>query len=231
DDPATVTVGFRVSGRQPELWDAVTGEHRDLPRFIQRKGRTDVTLEFAPRQSLLVVFRRPVTGMASDAPNFPRFTRLKQLEGSWDVRFDPKWGAPAQITFPSLIDWTSRAEPGIRYYSGTAVYRHRFDAPETAGRLYLSLGTVNSMARVRLNGRDIGLVWCAPWRIEVTGAVQAKDNRLEVEVVNTWNNRLVGDLLLPPGERRTWTTAPRVTEKTRLLPAGLLGPVTLELRQ
>lgn len=231
DDSVTTNFSFRVSGRQPEVWDAVTGERRVLPRFRERDGRTEVALEFAPRQSWLVVFRHPGKPAAGSGENFPRFTRLKELDGSWLVRFDPKWGAPAETVFPSLVDWTSRPEPGIRYYSGTAIYRQSFDAPPGGGRMYLSLGTVHSMARVRLNGTDLGLVWCAPWRVEITRAVQARDNRLEIEVVNTWNNRMVGDFRLPANERRTWTPVPRIKATTKLLPAGLIGPVTLERRQ
>ncbi len=231
DAPASASLSFRVKDRQPELWDAVTGEHHDLPGFRQQQDRTDVPLEFAPRQSWLIVFRKPAGHPVAGAVNFPRFTRVKDLNGAWQVSFDPKWGGPARVSFDSLTDWTSRPEAGIRFYSGTAVYHQTFDAPEGAGRLYLALGTVHSLARVKLNGKDLGLVWCAPWRVDISGAVRTRDNRLEIEVVNTWNNRLVGDTAVPADERRTWTTVPRVTAKTKLLPAGLLGPVTLETRQ
>ena len=135
----------------------------------------------------------------------------------------------------SLSIGRKRPEEGIKYYSGTAVYQKTFDLPEGASKarrpLYLDLGVVNSMARVRLNGKDLGLIWCAPWRVDISSAVRARKNQLVIEVTNTWNNRLVGDSALPPNRRRTWTAVSRFTPQTPLLPAGLLGPVTVQLVQ
>ncbi len=52
--------------------------------------------------------------------------------------------------------------------------------------------------------------------------------RLEVDVVNSWNNRLAGDAALPLQQRRTFLTAPTVSKDSPLLPAGLIGPVTIQ---
>ncbi len=107
--------------------------------------------------------------------NFPPTSRLAELPGPWKVSFDPKWGGPESVTFDTLEDWSKRKEDGIRFYSGTAIYRKSFDAPSFPGgqRIYLDLGTVKNLARVRLNGRDLGVVWCAPWRVDITGALKA----------------------------------------------------------
>ena len=227
DEPVTRQVSFRVTGRQPELWDAVTGEHRDLPEFREEQGRTVVPLQFAPRQSLFVLFRKPAA--KSGGANFPALNRVAALTGPWSVAFDPKWGPTEPVAFDALADWTTRPEPAIRHFSGTAVYRKQFTLTEAGGRLYLDLGKLeNSLARVKVNGKDVGLVWCAPWRIEISGAAHAGTNDLEIAVTNTWNNRLVGDLPLPASERKTWASIPRVTAKTPLQPAGLLGPVTVQ---
>ena len=103
------------------------------------------------------------------ARNFPRSAVLAELSGAWEVAFDPKWGGPEHVTFDTLVDWTKRPEEGIKFYSGTAVYRKPFDAPKVSPgqRLYLDLGVVKNLARVRLNGRELGVVWCAPgeWRL------------------------------------------------------------------
>ena len=99
-----------------------------------------------------------------------------------------------EIAFDTLQDWTTRPEPGIKYYSGIATYRKTFNlARVPEGKTYLDLGVVHDMARVKLNGKDLGVVWCAPWRVEVTGAIKAGDNQLEIEVVNRWANRMIGD--------------------------------------
>ncbi len=251
---AAAEVAFRVFGRQPELWDAVTGVTRDLPEFREADGRTFVPMRFEPRQSYFVVFRRPVGHRPATAgpSNFPSRVELVGIAGPWEVAFDKKWGGPAQVTFDALSDWAQRPEEGIRYYSGTAIYRKTFDlsAPENS-RLFLNLGVVKNLAAIKLNGHDLGVVWTAPWRVEITGKVQQQSNRLEVAVVNLWPNRLIGDSKLPPEKRfaktnvKTYIGLPpdfsvpggcKACEQRRktsdpdqfLLPSGLLGPVTVE---
>ncbi len=227
----TASVVFRVTGKQPELWDAVTGGVRDLPDFRAENGRTMVPLQFAPRQSWFVVFRRPtLENHGGKSGNFAKPAVLQALSGPWTVAFDPRWGGPERMTLEKLEDWTLRPEEGIRHYSGVATYRKTFDTKHRnfESPAYLDLGTVRNIARVRLNGRDLGIVWTAPWRIEVTGALQSGVNELEIDVANLWPNRLIGDAMLPKGERRTVTNVRTYDAQSSLLPSGLLGPVTLQ---
>jgi hypothetical protein len=248
----TVEAVFRTAGKQPELWDAVTGEIRDLPVWRIESGRTAMPLAFAPRQSWFVVFRKAAEpDGATRAANFPELKPVTEIGGPWQVSFDPKWGGPQQVEFPNLQDWTTRSEDGIRYYSGTAIYRNRFRVPslDPARRMFLDLGSVKNVARVKLNGRDLGVVWTAPWHVEVTGAVRPGVNDLEIEVANLWPNRLIGDAALPKEKRfattnvRTYDTMASGTygcqacearkksgQPARLLPSGLLGPVTLRVQ-
>jgi hypothetical protein len=230
----------------------VTGAVRDLPEFRAEGDRTVVPLEFAPKQSCFVVFsRRARRSRSSEVKNFPALEELATLSGPWEVAFDEEWGGPASVTFEQLQDWTQRPEEGIRYYSGTATYRKTFDAPKGRRRqLYLDLGQVKNLARVRLNGIELGVVWTAPWRIALGRAIQQGQNRLEIEVVNLWPNRLIGDGLLPKAQRRTKTNvrtydtpeppdvnlsysdpqdAARMKSGAtpKLLSSGLLGPVRL----
>ena len=194
---------FGVAGRQPELWNPVTGEMRELCEFEIKDGKTMVPLEFAPTESCFIVFRKPITAQSklADVPkNFPELKTAGEISGAWQVTFDPKWGGPEKrVAFATLEDWTKRPEPGIKYFSGTAVYRKTFDAPEPAGgkrppAIFLSLGVVQHIARVQLNGRDLGVVWCAPWRVAVPrGLLKAKGNTLEIKITNVWANRLIGD--------------------------------------
>jgi hypothetical protein len=179
------------------------------------------------------------------------------IAGPWQVTFDPKWGGPAQpVTFSELTDWSKRSEDGIKYFSGTAVYRKGFELPQSATRkpqskILLDLGSVEVMARVRVNGQDCGIVWKPPYRVDITGAARAGQNELEISVVNLWVNRLVGDEQLPvdaewkdfetllawpawftngtqrPSGRYTFTTCRHYRKDTPLLPSGLLGPVTI----
>jgi hypothetical protein len=247
---------FHVNGKQPELWDPVTGETRELPQFDIVDERTELTLEFDAAQSFFVVFRKP--GKPKVGDNFPDLAKVAEIEGPWQLSFDPKWGGPASVTFDRLEDWTKRPEPGIRHYSGTATYRKSFDGA-TGERL--DLGMVNHIARVRINDRDLGVVWTAPWSVRIPpGLLKPTGNQIEIEVTNVWANRLIGDEHEPadcewsPGHhfngqggflkrfpdwfventsrptqgRYCFTTWNYFTKDSPLIPSGLVGPVTLQ---
>jgi hypothetical protein len=215
---------FRVTALQPELWDPVTGEKRALPEFREQQRQTIVPLRFAPGQSYFIVFRR---GRRPVGKNFPELKQAAELAGPWEVAFDPKWGGPGHVTFAALDDWSKRAEDGIRFYSGTATYQKVFTLPSplTGGRMFLDLGRVAVMARVKLNGNDLGVVWTPPYRVDITAAVKRGENTLEIAVVNLWPNRLIGDQSLPAEKRFTWTTWSPYKKDSPLLESGLLGPV------
>jgi hypothetical protein len=258
------TVTFRVEGKSPELWDAVTGKIRPLPDFARTAdGRISIPMCFAPRESFFVVFRDSPSGeKVAKGENFPELKEVLELKGAWQVAFDPAWfypetGGGGNVTFDKLTDWRDRPEAAVRHYSGIATYRKTFDLPASDVRatssIYLDLGKVKNLARVRLNGKDLGTVWTAPWRVEVTGAIREKDNVLEIEVANLWPNRLIGDAGLPEEQRRTRTNVatyetplpephnpgtayaqkicPTCSQRKEtgappeLLPSGLLGPV------
>ena len=221
---------FRVTGRQPELWDPVTGEIRDAKAFRQEKDGTTVPLEFGPCGSTFVVFRKPIAADAAGAAttNSPGILHRQTVAGSWDLQFDPKWGGPESIVFDQLVDWTKRPEEGIQHYSGTAIYRKTFDlttVPQNGERLFLDLGEVHEVSTIRLNGVDLGVVWTKPARVDITRAAKAGSNRLEITVVNLWPNRLIGDVGLPPEKQFTETNMRKFNAATPLLPSGLLGPV------
>lgn len=242
---------FRIDGLAPKLWDPVSGETRALEEYSSSGGVTTVPLTFKPAQSYFIVFPHSSSGSTpptSPEDNFPAFSLASQLGGSWDVAFDPALGGPASVTFASLVDWTQRPEPGIHYYSGTATYTKSFDLlgydPADGYDFFLDVGAFNGICEVRLNGQDIGSAWTAPWRVDITAALQATGNQLEIEVVNNWVNRLIGDQqpadkdvrslswlsgLLGGGSygagRYTFATTSPWAASSPLQSAGLLGPV------
>jgi hypothetical protein len=228
----SLTCRLRVTGKQPELWDPVTGSVREATTFVFEDGRTSIPLELPPHGSLFVVCRRAAAEGRKGAPNHALLRPVQEIAGPWEVGFDPRWGGPESVRFEKLVSWTERPEEGIRFYSGRAVYRAKFDlAPEGIGagrevRRALDLGEVKDagMARVRLNARDLGVVWCPPFRVDITGSLKPRDNELEVEVVNSWRNRLVGDRDLPAGKRFTKTNI-TVRKEWKVAESGLLGPV------
>jgi hypothetical protein len=242
---------FRTAKGTPELWDPLTGKTRMLPEFSNSNGQTTIPLQFESYQSFFIVFANGKTKTSSGKKNFPAKKHVATLNTSWKVSFDPKWGGPENITFDHLVDWTTRSEEGIRYYSGIAVYSQTFDLPVTGNKsdkkLYLDLGEVKNMARIKLNGQDLGVVWTDPWKVDITNAVKQKNNQLEIEVANLWPNRLIGDEQFPndgvkngkwpewllKGEKRTsgrftFTTYNPYKKDSPLLKSGLIGPVTIQ---
>ncbi len=228
---------FRVSGKQPEIWDAVSGEMREAKAFRQVDGCTVLPLELDRFGSYFIVFRKPVASTVAGKAerNFPKLDELQNLSGPWNVAFDPAWGGPVHAVFSELTSWTHRPEEGIKFYSGKATYHKTFDLPEKSSdkgqQLFLDLGDVRNVAEVRLNGKKLGVLWCYPWRLEITEAVKSTNNVLEVDVINLWTNRVIGDLNQPEEKRFTKThdafRFDMMTGKTPLLDSGLLGPVRI----
>jgi hypothetical protein len=232
-----VEATFRVEGRVPELWDAVDGSTRRASTFTFAEGCTEVPLTFGPFDSTFVVFRREAERDRSDGPNGPTWQRRQTITGPWEVTFDAAWGGPEEpVRFDALTDWTEHPDPGIRHYSGKAFYRTSFeiDAALADGPLALELGAVADVgiARVWLNGTDLGIAWRPPFRVDVGEALEPGENTLRVMVVNSWRNRLIGDQQLPEDRRFTETNITVVESGKRewkLERSGLLGPVTLSI--
>jgi alpha-L-rhamnosidase len=195
-----VHCSFPSSGKQPELWDPVAGTMSDLTDFEQTGDATRLPVQFASSQSYFILFSRPVLRNAVKRQDFPRFKTIAEVEGDWRLHFDPAWGGPAAVIFEALEDWTTRKEEGIKYYSGTAIYKKTITIPNlnSGKRVYLDLGAVKHIADVTLNGENLGVVWTAPWRIEITKSALAGENLLEIAVSNVWANRLIGDERQPP---------------------------------
>lgn len=218
--PFRGNVTFRVAGKQPEFWDPVTGTRRDITAFTQSQGRTTVPLELPEYGSIFVIYRKPATG-DHQGENFPKLKTITELIGPWEVRYGTD-----QLTMEHLVDWTTL--PQMSFFSGTATYRIKFpwSGKEAGGSpVYLDLGGLSMLAEVRLNGRDLGVVWCPPWRVEVSKFLK-ENNELEVAVVNGWWNQLVGD----PKHLHTKTNI-RLKPNAKTVPSGLFGPVTLQVTE
>lgn len=231
--PEQVTVAFRISGKAPELWDPVTGRRAFARSYSEQQGRTHVPLEFPPCGAWFVVFREAASAHPPRGEtNAPQAVVLREIAGPWQVTFDTKWGGPGTVLFEKLENWADRPEPGIRYYSGTAVYERDFEVADaeiepTRGNLWLDLGSVRELAEVFVNGRSCGVVWAPPFRVDISEAVKPGVNRVRIEVVNFWPNRIIGDAKLPQDQRLTRTNIRKLTADTALMPSGLFGPVQL----
>ena len=229
-------VTFRTSGRRPELWDANTGSVTPLS-YRRKDGRTVVPIVLAARDSAFIVFDKPTTA-ASETVIPPRVTRLQTLDGPWTVRFPPDLGAPAEISMPSLASWSVNTNPGVRYFSGTASYARALDIPESwsrsGQRIYVDLGEVHEIAQLIVNGRDLGILWKPPYRADITDALRAGGNQVEIRITNLWPNRIIGDLQPGVEKKISWIEYSPLFARQQwqagspLLASGLLGPVRIE---
>ena len=240
---AVANFTFRVTGKQPEIWNPITGEMQNATSFTQTNGSTTLPLEFDQFGSWFIVFRKPiaynVNGLVNS--NFPELKPFTVPGDEWKVTFDPEWGGPGDVVFPELSNWINNSDKDIKYYSGKATYRTKFNlikindgsnkVENRANRLFLDLGNVKNVAEVRLNGKNLGILWCAPWKVDITDALMSSDNLLEIDVINLWANRVIGDLKLPKEKRFTKThdgfRFDMIRGSTPLLDSGLLGPVRI----
>jgi hypothetical protein len=159
------------------------------------------------------------------------------LSGKWELHFDPKWGGPEKIDIDELKSWNKFDEPGIKYYSGTARYLKSFSLTTKDIKdklIILDLGNVQEMASVKLNGHQTPVIWSAPFTFDINSFVKKGINELEVEVVNMWPNRLIGDGKLPENQRLTRTNINKFhgsDGENYLRESGLLGPVRIKIIQ
>ncbi|MGC8988573.1 MAG: glycosylhydrolase-like jelly roll fold domain-containing protein [Verrucomicrobiia bacterium] len=78
-----------------------------------------------------------------------------------------------------------------------------------------------------MNGQSMGVLWAPPWRVEITTAAKSGTNTVQIEVVNFWPNRIIGDQFLAPEKRFTQTNIRKLTRDTPLMTSGLLGPASI----
>jgi hypothetical protein len=219
---------FRVTGKAPEIWDAVTGSKRPAS-YRQEASETVMPLNLAAEQSLFVLFRHDTTRSARTVSS-PAFVRRASIEGPWEVSFQTGPGAPASLTLPHLQGFETIQDKRVRYFSGTARYRKEFRLASRLARkakdIWLDLGKVGDVAQVKINGHFAGTAWFAPYRINVSPWLRSGRNTVEIDVANLWVNRLIGDQQ-SDAVKTTWTSVPTYRADAPLRPAGLIGPVRL----
>ena len=221
---------FRIQGRAPQLWNPLTCEVRYLPEYQALTKATKIPLELQPYESSFIVFRNDAVKTTAQGKNYPDKIVLAKLDDPWTVSFQEGRGGPEKpVIFKSLTDWTANGDSHIKYFSGTATYSNSFTIrkmPETP--VYIDLGKVMVMAKVKVNGKYAGGVWTAPYRLDISDAVKKGTNTVEVEVVNCWRNRLIGEKTLPESERFTFQTSTVLDKNSELQSSGLLGPVEIQ---
>jgi alpha-L-rhamnosidase len=229
DHDQAVDASFRVTGKIPMLWYAETGTTQPVSYKIA-DGRTTVPLQMEPWGTVFVVFRKPTTQPARTIPA-PVSAGVVTVNGPWTVSFTPDLGAPPSITLPNLISWSDSTDAGVKYFSGSGTYTKTVHVPESLfkknAQLWIDLGSVKNLADVTVNGKNLGTVWHAPYRVDATGALKPGDNEVTIKVTNAWVNRLIGDQQPDATTKYTSTDVKPYSADSPLLPSGLLGPVQI----
>jgi len=255
----TADCEFRVADRAPELWHPDSGKIESAPVWQAAGDHTRVRLNLDPSGSVFVAFRSAKSTNA--LPRTFAGRKSRQVTGEWEITFPPNLGAPEMIRITSLKSWTEQKQPGVKYFSGTATYHKTIEIPgewfSNANQVQLNLGTVQVIAEVEVNGRNLGVLWKPPFQVDITSAAKPGPNELAIKVTNLWPNRLIGDEQLPddtiwrasqpgfglmpagwsrwlvdgrpsPTGRIAFAAWKHWTKDSPLLPSGLLGPVTIE---
>ncbi len=232
DKNISFTAEFRTGKGAPEWWNAVDGSRRELPQYEQDGKTTKVPITFAPFESAFIVFnpnREQNTGTQTE--NFPKGTLLTQINTSWNISFKSDvLNINKQVVWDSLSDWSKQDDPEIRFYSGKASYKNSFrlDSIPKGKRILLKTGEITAMAKCYINEQYVGGIWTPPYQIDITDYLHSGDNKLQIDVVNTWQNRLIGEAGMPEEKRRTWTPIQPWQASDPLQKAGLSGPVKVE---
>ncbi|WP_421939810.1 glycosyl hydrolase [Pedobacter sp.] len=234
DTVRLLNFNFRITDRIPTIYDASSNDTIKVNSWSSANGKTTIKLKLAPNQSLFILFDGPAKSPQSNSGNnWINFKVAQDLSKDWQVKFDNSYGGPSKpVVFNELQDWTKHADTLLKYYSGTAIYSKTFNYIQNIeGKIWIDLGEFSSIASVKLNGIDCGTLWTAPHRLEVSKALRKGENQITVEITNTWGNRLIGDSKLPVNKRITNTTAPFRLAGKPLYPAGLIGPVSIQLEE
>jgi hypothetical protein len=230
DRDETVDATFRMTGKEPELWYAETGKSEPTSYQISG-GRTTVPLHLEAWGTVFVVFRKPATSASHALPKKVE-TQLATMDGSWNVSFQPGRGAPASVTLDTLASWSDSQDRGVKYFSGIGTYTKTIQASpdwfKPGAKLWIDLGDVKNLAEVVVNGKVLGIVWHAPYRVDVTGALKPGANEITIKVTNAWVNRLIGDQQADATTKYTFADVKPYKANSALLESGLLGPVRLE---
>jgi hypothetical protein len=241
----------RYKGLKPEIYDPVTGKICKPFSTDTSNGFVKFFELFAPNESKFIVFEKAGLPEPYEWDNIKMSRVVKRMQplymNGWEISFKENENViTRKLVFDSarlakgfvkevldaveLKSWTEDSLPFIKYFSGTAVYRttYTFDKnPDTVNAVELQMQSVMNIASVKVNGIECGTVWTPPYHVDIKKAIKPGENKIEIEVTNTWHNRLIGDNLLPQYKRTTWTTAPFRLKDKRLLPAGIIGRVEI----
>lgn len=231
----TIQVAFNQIGKQPVFLDPQSGQQYKMRYGEVKNGKTYLWVILPAFGSGFVVFEKTDAKIRFSDKDIPCYGLHEQavLKNAWTIQFDKSYGGPEKaVIADSLISWTRFADSAVKFYSGTAQYASTFEwtDKDVNRSVSLQIDSIYNVASVKINGIRFGIIWTHPYSVDISKAIHQGVNIIEIEVANTWHNRLIGDSFLTPEKRVTWTTAPFRLKDKPLLPAGLIGNVKLIIR-
>jgi hypothetical protein len=220
-------ISFRVTGKKPRLFNPETGEISDVT-YKMVNGRTEIEWTFSPWDAVFVVFEGTTAAKSRTNP-LEHVVQTTTVAGPWKIKFQPLRSAPEEIQLAELKPLNEHEMEGVRYFSGAATYVHSFEIPslKTGEKIRIDLGDVNNMAEVSINGKLVATLWKAPFVSDITSHIKSGTNVMEIKVINSWVNRLIGDAQ-PNAKKITYLSMPMMIQpQMPLEKSGLLGPVQL----
>jgi hypothetical protein len=229
DQKVHITPEFRVSGRAVEFWHPVTMEMGIENYFRVSDKATIALITLEPFESVFVIFRDKFDENGHSKMEYTKYKTLQTINSPWTVKFEEGKGGPKEpVTFNSLSDWAQSDDENIRYFSGTAHYETKFTVDKIPdSTAYIEFSKVMVMATVKLNGKPLGALWASPYRVPLGNALKKGENVLEVDVVNNWANRMIGDSRLPEDKRTTRASTNPYKPDSQLQESGLIGTCSI----
>lgn len=166
-----------------ELLDPLTGEIR---KPVLRKDK-HFYLQLAPGQSLLV---RSIPAVKKAIPTEAKAKVFTPLVPSTKIQLTfPQNALPGQ-SMESLQFWTQ--DSSTHDYWGKGTYSFDFDLAEEqiSSAKVLHFDKIRDWVRVKINGKDLGLVWSLPYQLAIPGGLLSSQNHMELEVMNVSANRI-----------------------------------------
>lgn len=223
---------FRVKSGAPYWFDPVTGKIRPLGIIKRSNLGTTISLTLDLAESGFVVFDLHEQELSLPShSNFPVPDPIKQINTPWNVTFKDLTSdnRDSLVIFARLNSWVDHPDVKIRDFSGSAIYTNKFHIDQATKNeiLYLETEPIVGIATVRVNGKSVGTLWTAPWRVEISDAVQQGENKIEIEVASTWKNRLIAEKKLPEDKWSMQVDINNYTADSTYDRSGLTGAVVI----
>lgn len=159
-----------------ELWDPLTDA-----KSYGKKG-SDAWLSLAPGQSVII---QPVAKTPSVLVSVVPKVRTEIEPGNLRVQIGEKSVSIPEFTYYTFVDTTKADTPSARY-----TFDLTLSSDQIAQAKVLHLAELRDMAKVRINGKDLGMIWSLPFQLAIPEGILQEQNSVEIEVISNAANRI-----------------------------------------